>query len=435
MFFYRLLLTAISPVLIGMFLVRVFRGRESFGDLRERLGFGVRRQDKGPLIWLHGASNGELTAGRFLVEELLERDPELKLLVTCNTLSGRDLVRGWNMPRVQARLAPVDFRWSVRMLVCCWCPSALVVLENELWPNRIDLCPRLDCPVVIAGARMSERSARSWDRFHGLARYLLGRVRYLAPQDSGSGKRLLELGLPEAAMGPVLNLKPLVQMATPDPTELATLGQVFERSNTVLAGSTHDGEERAVLRAFALARKKRPDLRLILAPRHPQRSVDVTAEIRAAGLPCAIRSQGQAPRPDCSVYLADTLGEMPLWYALAGVTFVGGSLVQKGGHTPYEPAQFDSAILHGPDTANFASAYAALDAGGGSRKVAAPEDLARALIDLADPAWCEDMTAKAREALSREATSGPAVEACIAAIARAATRPALMPESAAVTAS
>jgi 3-deoxy-D-manno-octulosonic-acid transferase len=201
--------------------------------------------------------------------------------------------------------------------------------------------------------------------------------------------------VPVERIGPVLNLK-----AAAPATGGAGALPGFPRGDTVLAASTHPGEEGLVLEAFVAARVARPGLRLILAPRHPDRGDEVARQIAAQGLDFARRSRGEAPEPARPVYLADTLGEMALWYAAAGVTFVGGSLVAKGGHTPFEPEAQGSAILHGPDTANFTAAYAALDAGEGAVQVADADALSRAFGALADPAAQAAMAARATAALA-----------------------------------
>jgi 3-deoxy-D-manno-octulosonic-acid transferase len=191
----------------------------------------------------------------------------------------------------------------------------------------------------------------------------------------------------------------------------------FPRAATLLAASTHEGEEAVVLDAFARARAQRPDLRLILAPRHPRRRDAVEAAIRAAGLAFATRSRGAEPAADIPVYLADTLGEMDRWYAGAGMTFVGGSLVPLGGHTPFEPAAHGSAILTGPHVANAAPAYAALLAEGGALAVTDAESLARAILRLADPAVREAQAEAAARALAPFAADA-AIAAFLAALSR-----------------
>ena len=256
-----------------------------------------------------------------------------------------------------ARLAPLDTRWALARFFAAWQPVALVQIENEIWPNRMAMAHERRVPVMAADARMSARSAALWHRFPGLARDILGLIDHVAPQDAKSEERLIELGFPRRKLGTRMNLKAAVRMAPPEPEVLAAYGRGLPRDKTILAASTHAGEEEIVLTAFRKAREFDAHLKLILAPRHAARGEEVAKLIAQAGQPMARRSKGEMPGPTTSVYLADTMGEMPLWYRLAAVTFVGGSLVPKGGHTPYEPAQAGSAVVHGPYVQNHADAY------------------------------------------------------------------------------
>jgi 3-deoxy-D-manno-octulosonic-acid transferase len=394
---YRLLISLIAPLLLARLGWRVLRGRESRADLAERLGRGAGGAPGA--VWLHGASNGELASARPLVETLLAARPDLRLVVTANTVTGRALVRGWGLDRVEARLAPLDLRPCLHRFRRVWQPVLLVVLENELWPNRIVTATE---PVVCVGARMSARSFARWSRVPGLARALLGRVRLLFPQDGASAQRFAELGLAPARLGPVGTLKAEVTPAAPDPAALQALAPVFPRAETLLAASTHEGEEEILLQAFAAARRARPGLKLILAPRHPARGPALAALLARQGLRFTRRADGEAPAAEDAVYLADTLGEMALWYRLAGVTFVGGSLVDRGGHTPFEPAAAGSAILHGPHVSNFADIYGALDAGGGALVAKDAEGLVACLERLS--------SAQAQAALAERAAAVLAAE-------------------------
>lgn len=367
---YRLLMALIGPVVIAALLLRVLRGREGLSDLNERLGGGgPSSQDT---LWVHGASNGELTSARSLVTEIQAALPDRAIVLTANTLSGRALVQSWALPGVAARLAPLDLRWVLGRFRGRHRPVGLVTLENELWPNRF---ATQTGPVLCVGARISTLSARRWPR--GLAAGMLSRVRLLVPQDAASGPRFLHMGLPPEALAAPVPLKASVQVPAPDPETLRRLSARFDRAETVLAASTHEGEEAQVLDAFQQARQTRPALHLILAPRHPPRAEAVRALAEARGLHVARHSRLEDPA-GADVYLMDALGEMALCYSLASVTFVGGSLVPKGGHTPFEPAQFGSAILHGPHVDNFVEAYEALDANGGALAVQGGDALAAA---------------------------------------------------------
>ncbi|MFV0359633.1 3-deoxy-D-manno-octulosonic acid transferase [Tropicimonas sp.] len=400
MLFYRLLLTLLAPAFALWFGLRLLRGQERPADLRERLGCGTGAETgNGTAIWLHGASNGELISARNLIESLLERGPSLRIVVTSNSLSGRDMVRSWALPRVTARLAPLDYRRALTRFVETCRPAAFLLIEGDLWPNRLVLTARRGIPVVMVSARISERSARKWRRLPGLARQMLQAVELALPQDFASGQRLLALGLPAAALHAPVTLKSEVSLPPADPAQLAALSGVFEPGRTFLAASTHAGEEEIVIAAFVQARRHRPGLRMILAPRHPARGPGIAALLDETGLGYRVRSAGQDPDPGAPVYLADTLGEMALWYTLSDTCLVGGSLVPKGGHTPYEPARFDCVLLHGPHVSNFAEQEAALDRAGGAIGVTGTGYLAAALRPR-DEATQRTMTEAARAALA-----------------------------------
>lgn len=422
MLFYRIMLTLAAPGIALWLLGRRLRGRESARGLAERLGGGGGIRPKGPLLWLHGASNGELTSVRWMVEAMVQRCPDLVLIVTCNTETARALVEGWAMPQVTARMAPLDFRWAVARFIARWRPDALLMLENELWPNRITMMEARKRPVLVFGARMSDRSAKAWAMAPALCGAMFSALAFVSAQDEVSRTRLRGLGVRPGRLGPVTSLK----ARGPAPGAVAPLPEglrhAFTPMTTLLAASTHPGEERAVLEGFAKARAAGHVARLILAPRHPRRRAEIEALIRAAGLDFATRSTGADPG-SAPVYLADTMGEMDLWYRLAGVTFVGGSLVPGGGHTPYEPARFGSAILHGPYVANFVAVYRALDRVGGARKVADAGGIATALAELSDAARRARMASAAHEAL--EGAPGGGEDALFAALAKALDRPAL----------
>ena len=369
MFAYRLLTNLIAlPVLLWLAL-RVLRRAESGAQARQRLGGGARVPGA---LWVHAASNGELTSARPLIEALLADDPALRVLITTNTVTAQDLAHSWNDARIVARMAPLDHRAVVARFLNTHRPRALIVVENELWPNRMALSAARGLPVIVIGARMSARSGARWAKT-GLGRRVVAQISALSAQDKDSEVRFLALGLTPERLLPRINLKTAI--ATRDALPLD-----WPRASTVLAASTHEGEEAQVLAAFAQARAHRPDLRLILAPRHPRRAPEIAALIAKAGLAHATRSMGDPPGAE--VYLADTMGEMDNWYASAGMCFVGGSLVEKGGHTPFEPAAHHCAILHGPHVENFREAYAALDAQGGAVACQTKADLAQAMASL-----------------------------------------------------
>ncbi len=369
---YRTVLGLALPFLLAQALVHALRGVIPWRGVAERLGGGTGGH--GPHLWLHGASLGELTSARPVLERLLADGP---VIVTCNTGSARAMVVEWALPGVDVALAPFDLGSALARFRRRWQPSALILIESELWPAR--MAAMQGKPVVLIGARLSTRAAARWQGWAaGLMRRMLAGVTLLSAQDAGSEARFLALGLSAARLGPRLMLKAHVEAKA----TVAPFANPFARHQTLLAASTHEGDEVPILDAFLAARAAGGFQHLIIAPRHLHRATAIAADIAARGIPFAQRTRRQVPRPETPVYLADTLGEMHHWYAMAGATIIGGSFGNRGGHTPYEPAACGSAILHGPDVANFTEAFAALDEKGAAIGVAGFDDLAAALIGL-----------------------------------------------------
>lgn len=343
-------------------------------------------------IWVHGASVGELNSARPVIEALAA---ERSVLVTANTETGRTVAQGWGL---RARLAPLDVPGALGRFLDAARPALMLTVENEIWPNRAAQARRRGIAQAVIGARMSARSAGRWGRARGLIAPVLAGLDLLSAQDEGTEARLLALGLHGAALAPRLNLKLLGPAAIRPPEESPA------RDGVWLAASTHEGEEAPILAAHAALRARFPDLRLILAPRHPRRADEVSRLIAAQGFPVerlgdrALAGAGAPP-----VLLIDRLGVLAEAYAAAGTCLTGGSLVDRGGHTPWEPAAWHCALLHGSHVANFQADYAALDAGGAARPVEAGT-LAETLgAILADPPARRAMGQAARAALDRAA--------------------------------
>ncbi|WP_022708506.1 3-deoxy-D-manno-octulosonic acid transferase [Paracoccus zeaxanthinifaciens] len=372
-------------------------------NLRERL---VRDDPPAPAaIWLHGASVGELTSARTIIMALSREFP---LIVTANSTTGRDLARGWG---IDARLAPLDMPGALRRFLDHADPRLAITIENEFWPLRSRMLADRGIAQAMIGARMSERSGRRWARMRGIVTPMLARIAALSAQDAGTEARLRGLGLPEDSVLPRLDLKLLA------PASVAPADETALRDRTILAASTHEGEDAAILDAFAA----QSDARLILAPRHPRRAPEIAALIRERGLPCRIRSEGADAPPAGGVLLADTLGEMPRWYAAAGICIVGGTIMDHGGHTPWEPAAHRCALLRGPHVANFTEGFAALGA------AALPFDAAHLRALLADPDRRRAQGQAARDVLDARAGDPAALIARLSDLAKPAPRPDMSP--------
>ncbi|MEM6663902.1 MAG: 3-deoxy-D-manno-octulosonic acid transferase [Pseudomonadota bacterium] len=348
----------VAPMLLRR---REARGKEDPDRMPERLGVAGLLRPLGRLIWLHGASVGEAMSALPLIKAL--RRDGASVLLTTGTVTSATRVAPLLPEGALHQYAPVDTRQAVRDFLAHWRPNLAIWIESELWPRMIVETSAAGVPMAMVNARVSEKSAKGWARVPGMAKHLLDAFGLILTQDHETLGRLKALGVAGHFSG---NLKSLVPVPDCDAEDLALIKGPLAERPIWLAASTHAGDEAAAITAA----KRLKDALLILAPRHPARGDEVAEAVSAAGLNLARRSWRELANPDTRVWLADTLGEMGLWYRLASVTFVGGSLSGVGGHTPFEPVSLGSAIVHGPDVSNFGPAYAALKAAGGAVEVA-----------------------------------------------------------------
>jgi 3-deoxy-D-manno-octulosonic-acid transferase len=394
-------LAPLAPLLLRW---RRGRGKEDATRWREKLGVPRAARPAGEVIWLHAVSVGEGLSVLPLVTALLAGRTGATVLLTCSTVTAARLLESRVPDGVILQFLPLDLPGPVRRFLDHWRPDVAVLVESEFWPRLMRAVVARGVPLVLANARISDRSAGRWRHASGVARALLSHFAVIGAPDAAMAARLVSLG---AEPGRVRVLGTLKRAAAPlvvDEGERARLVAAFGEAPLWLAASTHAGEEEAVASAQVALQAAVPGARLILAPRHPARAEAVVEVLRAAGLRVARRSTGEAPE-GAEVYLADTLGEMGLWFALAPVSFLGGSLVADvGGHNAYEPAVMGSAILHGPGVGNFADLYARLGAAGAAEAVADGAGLALAVAGLwADPARRGAMVMAARGVLEAEA--------------------------------
>ncbi|UXX84000.1 3-deoxy-D-manno-octulosonic acid transferase [Roseovarius pelagicus] len=340
----------------------------------ERMGHATAPRPDGRLLWFHAASVGESLSILRLIQHMGDEDPALSFLITSGTATSAQLLARRLPPRCQHQFAPLDSRSAIRRFLTHWRPDAAVFVESELWPNMLRETRRTGAPLALLNARISDRSARQWKRFGRTARYLLSLFTMIHTQDARTTQHLHDLGLDQAVTG--RNLKSASGPLPYDADMLGTLTQTLASRPHWVASSTHPGEEQIILDAHETLLAKYPDLLLILVPRHPERGDEVQRLIDARNQTQARRSTGGSLGPGVQVYLADTLGETGLWYALSSVVCLGGSFTPVGGHNPYEPAYAGAAVLHGPLYTNFSGAYAEFNAFGGAVEVANGQALA-----------------------------------------------------------
>ncbi|MDO6680762.1 lipid IV(A) 3-deoxy-D-manno-octulosonic acid transferase [Oceanobacter sp. 5_MG-2023] len=349
---YTVFLTLITPILLARLW---WRGRKNPGyrqRIVERFGAVTPLPHRGA-IWVHAVSVGETLAAAPLIEQLLRQYPQRTIWITSTTPTGAAQVERLFGDRVRRSFMPYD------LPLCWWLflrrtkPDCLVVMETELWPNLLACCQQRGVPVLLANARLSERSARGYARLSALTRPMLQRLTHVAVQHQVDGQRLLDLGLPPSRLSVCGSIKYDVVVPAGLDEQAAALKQGWGKQRpVVLLASSHDGEESLMLAAMTSWLRRWPELLLVLVPRHPERFGPVAQACLEQGFTLAQRST-QAPGNDAQVYLADSMGEMLLLLAAADVVVMGGSLVPRGGHNPIEPAVLGKPVLMGPHYFNF----------------------------------------------------------------------------------
>ena len=323
----------------------------------ERLGHATAQRPLGRLIWFHGASVGEAKSVLPLLARIRDVAPDCHILLTSGTATSAEAVTPRLPDGVIHQFSPLDGHGPLTRFLDRWRPDLCVLVESELWPNLLDLCARRDIPVALLNARLSDRSAEGWKKFSATAAYVLRGIVGAHCQDRRSRDHLRDMGLAQAEQG--TNLKSIQSAPRVTLQALDAVRTELAGRPVWVAASTHPGEEEQVLAAHKTLLADHPNLCIILVPRHPERANNIAALIQAAGLSMSQRSSGEGLSSGAQVYLADTMGETDLWYALSPIVFLGGSFSDVGGHTPFEPAAAHTAILHGPNYANFSEAYAA----------------------------------------------------------------------------
>jgi 3-deoxy-D-manno-octulosonic-acid transferase len=405
---YRFATALAAPFAGALLSLRLNRGKEDPDRLDERRGLPGAARPAGPLVWLHGASVGETVSLLPLVERLTQSG--LHALVTSGTLTSARLMARRLPPRALHQFVPLDAPVFFRRFFAHWRPDLGLIAESEIWPNMIMEAD--DTPLAMVNARMSERSFRRWLRLPGFSRALLEKFDLVLAQSEADAERYAKLGA--RAARPMGNLKYDAPPPPADPRELAELAGLVAGRRLWIAASTHAGEERAAAQTHLKLAQTFPDLLTLIAPRHPERGAEIAEELSEMGISCRLRSRGQTPERDCAVYICDTIGELGLFYRLAGVVFLGKSLTSGGGQNPIEPAKLASALLHGPQVRNFAEVYAELDAAGGALVTRDADELAAALAALfSDAARLRAMARAAAETVERR---GGAVDRALAAL-------------------
>lgn len=382
---YRRMMAAATPLAPVLLSRRLKRGKEHPERMVERRGEATLPRPPGSLVWVHGASVGELLAALSLIEQLRAQD--MQVLVTTGTVTSAHVAEARLPAGVIHQFIPLDAPRFVYQFLSHWRPNLGLFVESDLWPNLILTSSKARIPLVLINGRMSEQSFKGWRSVSKTASALLGKFDLCLTQSALDGDRFQQLGA--RAVQVTGNLKLDVPAPPADAGKFDALTAAIGNRRVIAAASTHPGEEALIVEAHRRLRQRFPGLLTIIVPRHPERGRGILDIATAAQMRAMLRSHGALPDPRTDIYIADTMGELGLIYRLAPIVYMGGSLVEHGGQNPIEAVKLGASILHGPHVWNFTEIYAALDAARGAAEV---ENVDRLTDRLAY--WLTDINAR-----------------------------------------
>jgi 3-deoxy-D-manno-octulosonic-acid transferase len=376
--FYRGLSSAMVPLAPALIKRRLKLGKEDPERIGERRGLTRDVRPHGPMVWIHGASVGEVLASAALIERL--RALNIRILLTSGTVTSAAIVAKRFPPDIIHQYVPFDSPRYVARFLDHWRPSLALFIESDLWPNLILQSAARRLPMVLINGRMSQRSFPRWRRVHGTISAILEKFDICLAQSDTDAERFSALGCPNVIT--TGNLKLDVPAPPADPDKLDRLSSLTRGRPIIVAASTHPGEEEILIATHRTLAGFFPGLLTVIVPRHPDRGPPVWRLVDAAGLKATLRSRDELPNASTDIYVADTMGELGLFYRLAEIVFMGGSLVPHGGQNPIEAIKLGASIVHGPHVFNFTDVYEALDSTGGARKADHEEALVKQLGQL-----------------------------------------------------
>jgi len=384
---YSFVLYLLAPLVVLRLFWLGHRNPDYRSRWTERFGFPDKIMSDDKLIWLHAVSVGEVQAARPLVNGLLEEYPDFRIVITTMTPTGADTVRQYFADTVNHFYLPYDLPVSVKRFISIIDPTILIVMETELWPNLFHYCQENNVPVVVVNARMSEKSAKGYRRLSSLTRSTLTNISLIVAQGQKDAERLIALGADRNKVKVTGNLKFDIYF----PHSVSEQAQALRRYLSVnrpvwIAASTHEGEERIILDAFAKILEKQSQCLLVIVPRHPERAPGVKELCNRRNLKVLCKTDTKECDESTQVFILDTLGELPVYYAASDVAFVGGSFTEIGGHNMLEPASLGVPVIMGPHVFNFQEISQLLLDEGVAWKVSCADELSSRVCGLLDDA-------------------------------------------------
>ncbi|MDO6465239.1 lipid IV(A) 3-deoxy-D-manno-octulosonic acid transferase [Pseudoalteromonas carrageenovora] len=399
--FYSFALILISPLIV--FYLYVLRGKKNKGyraHFKERFGFVSKSlfTSKGKPLVVHCASVGEVLAAAPLIKALQKQHPQLNILITCNTPTGREQIINQFKNTAACSYLPMDFPFSTARFLKRLNPQALCILETELWPNLMAISHKKNIPVLVLNARLSEKSQQGYQKVAKLTQIIMRSITVLASHNKKDAARFIELGLPPSKSHVTGSIKFDINPSNEQLASVANLKAEYKTQERFVwvAGSTHPLEHEMILNAHQQLLKKHPNSLLVIAPRHPEQFDKVADTLAQSPLSFSRRSNDNYQNEH--VLLADTLGELQCLYGAGNVSYVGGSLIRRGGHNPLEAAAFSVGVITGPHTYNFDHVYPELIKLKGAVVVENTDELATQLINLSqNTKACQTLGNKAQQ--------------------------------------
>ena len=364
---------------------RLLMGKEDPERLEERLGISLAERPTGNLIWFHAASVGESLSLVELIKRISSSQPDYNFLITTGTITSAKLILSRLPSNAVHQYIPVDTPKAVEKFLDRWRPSLAIWTESEFWPNLISFTSARDIPMILINARISEKSYRRWRFFKKSLKNLIEKFNYSLIQDEKTVKYFSKIGISSNNFELTGTLKEGSAALPHSEIEQVEISKQILNRPVWLAASTHEGEEKLIAAAHRHASKASQGLLLIIVPRHPERGLEIASILTKENFKICLRSKKDKISSDTQIYIADTLGELGLWYRIAPVSFVGGSFVPIGGHNPFEPAALGSAILHGPYVENFKEIYNRLNVAGAAVKIEEASEFGVKLIETLSP--------------------------------------------------
>ena len=375
---YQLLLTLIilfSPIII---LFRIFKGKEDILRFKEKFCLFSKKRNTGKLIWFHGSSVGELMS---VLPILIKYDRDKffdQILVTSSTLSSSKILQKYNFRKVVHQFFPIDHIFFSNIFLNYWKPSSAIFLESEIWPSIYRSLKKRNIPLILLNARISKKTFKKWMKLKTFSRRIFKLISFAYPQNKETKRYLKKLGV--KAINYIGNLKFYEDRRIVNKESDNKIKNQFKKHKICIAASTHANEEVFAAQTHILLKKKNKNLITIIIPRHVHRVDEINNELKKLNLKTTYHSEKAKNLKNIDIYIVDTFGESRRFYKIANTVFLGGSIINKGGQNPIEPARYGAKILHGPNIDNFKEVYAFLRVLKVSKEIKSPIQFANEVI-------------------------------------------------------